>query len=154
MAAITVTRKDIAASNCESVSQFTRIAQDNRAASAEEPARFLPTNSSLPPYDDEGTIFRINLYALCKVERKREAIAEALNYFDSRLIARRFSDCDRALLQLDVTRLASSVIVSILGITLRAKHLKCRAIFFERAMREIARQKGRQYARELLTKYR
>lgn len=103
--------------------------------------------------EDETRVFEQTLYALCKANRRREAIAEALNFFDDRLIGREFRECDRALRQLQVSKLASSVLVSVLGVTLRAKQLKGRAIFFERAFQEVARQKGKGYARELLAKY-
>ena len=95
--------------------------QDNRAASSEKPIGFPLVNTTLLPYENEGSLFLINLYALCKVNRKFEAIDEALDYFDERLVAGQFSDCDRALRQLQVGKLASSVIVSILGITIRAR---------------------------------
>ena len=104
-------------------------------------------------HEDESAVFQQNLYALCKANRKREAIAEALDYFDERLLAGQFRDCNRTLHQLQVDKLASSVMVSILGITICAKKLKGRAIFFERAFQEIARQKGKRYAIELLAKY-
>jgi hypothetical protein len=118
------------------------------------PLRCSPqSNTTVLLPEDELPIFEANLYALCKAKRDREAIAEALDYFDDRLIARQFTDCNRALHQLQVAKLASSVMVSILGITIRAKS-KSRAIFFERAFQEIARLKGKKYAIELLAKYR
>ena len=40
------------------------------------------------------------------------------------------------------------------GITIRAKMLKGRTLFCERAFQEIARRKGKKYASELLAKYR
>ncbi len=142
------------ASTGEPVSRLTRTEQDIRASLAEEPSWFRQINVSLPPYEDEVAVFQQNLDAHCTVNRHREAIAEALDYFDDRLIAGHFRDCDRALRQLQVAKLASSVMVSILGITIRAKTLKGRAIFFERAFQEIARRKGKKYASELLAKYR
>ena len=128
--------------------------QGIRAASTEDPSCLPQSNLTLPPYEDEVKGFQQKLYALCKVNRKREAIAESLDYFDNRLISRQFRECDRALRQLQVAKLASSVMVSILGITIHAKKLKGRAIFFEQAFQEITRQKGKKYASELLAKYR
>lgn len=115
---------------------------------------FCQSNVTAPLQKDEFVVLEQNLFALCKANRKREAIAEALDYFDDRLLAGQFRDCDRALRQLQVAKLASSVMVSILGITIRAKQLKSRALFFDRVFREVARQKGKRYANELLLKYR
>jgi hypothetical protein len=122
-------------------------------ASAEDPFQVARTNATLPD-EDQFVTFAKTLYILCRVGRTREAIAEALDYFDDRLLAGEFRECDRALRQLDVARLAPSVMVSILGITIRAKKLKGRSIFFERSSQAIANQKGKRYASELLTKYR
>src|SRR5262249_18675776 len=114
----------------------------------------LRTNTTQPRIQDEFAAVEGNLYALCEAKRDRSAIAEALDYFDDCLISRRFPDCERALRRLQVTKLAPSVLVAILGITLRAQNLQNRASFFERAFQEIARQKSKKYARELLAKYR
>lgn len=128
--------------------------QGIRDAYTDEPSCLPQSNLTFPRREDEVRVLQQKLSALCKANRKREAIAEALAFFDDRLIARRIRDCDRAFRQLQVTELAASVMVSILGITIRAKELKGRAIFFERVFQEIARVKGKRYAKELLAKYR
>ncbi len=130
------------------------LKQNIRTASTGDPSGIPQHNATLLHYQDEYADFEQTLYALCKVNRDREAIAEALDYFDDRLITGKFKDCDLALQRLQAGKLASSVLVSILGITIRAKKLKGRALFFERSFQEIARQKGKKYASELLTKYR
>jgi hypothetical protein len=145
----------MAVSTAKSVSPRLTWTEVRAAVTAEPlnpPSWLLLNNATSPP--DEFGVFEQTLYALCKVNRDREAIAEALNYFDGRLIARQFKDCERAFRQLQVGKLASSVLVSILGITIHAKHVKGRSIFFEQAFQEIARQKGKRYASELLAKYR
>jgi hypothetical protein len=135
-------------------SQLARRACDIRDESGRAPSRLFQGNASLPLQQDEFEVFEQTLHALCKVNRDREAIAESLNYFDDRLSGRRFRECNRALHQLHVDRLASSVLVSILGMTVPVKALAGRASFYERSFQEIARRKGKKYARELLAKYR
>jgi hypothetical protein len=142
------------ASSGEPMSQIIPRKQVDSVVALAEPPRTLHNNAALPRCEDEFGVFEHKLYALCKVNRNREAIAEALDYFDDRLIAGRFRECAGALRQLQVTKLAPSVMVSILGITVWAKILKGRAIFFDSAFHEIARQKGSRYASELLAKYR
>jgi hypothetical protein len=144
----------------ESISQIetiNRTTQDlpARRESSRLPklSRLLRSNATVFPHEDEFAVLASNLYALCKAKRDREAIAEALDYFDDLLIARRFTDCNRALRELQVAKLSSSVMVSILGITLCAKS-KSRTIFFERTFQDITRKKSRRYASELLGKYR
>ncbi|MBL8792310.1 MAG: hypothetical protein JNM56_00240 [Planctomycetia bacterium] len=111
-------------------------------------------NTTAEQRGDDVAVLKQDLYALCRVDRRRDAIARALDFFDDRLLAGDFRDCDRALRQLEVAKLSPSVLVSILGITIRAKKLECRDSFYQRALEEIARQKGKKYATELLTKYR
>src|SRR5438105_1164681 len=143
--------------------EFARIRTEGRAEKVrgELPGRFLEKITShrvassqvlsgrldTYPYEDEFGEFANYLYALCIVNRDREAIAESLDYFDDRLTARRFRECDRAFRQLQTGKLASSVLVSILGITVRAKALKARGSFYERAFEEISKRKGKKYAR-------
>lgn len=89
---------------------------------------------------------------------REAAIDLVIDYFDDRLIADQAGDCDDALDAIGadvVDRVPPSVLVSILGITLRAKPLlKRRAAFFDRALASIGRKKGRRYATNLLDKYR
>lgn len=103
--------------------------------------------------EDDLVRFKKTLYALSSANRDEEAIAEALDYFDDRLIRRDFRECERALLQLEPSKLSTSTMVSILGITARTRELKSRARFYELSFKEIARLKGRNYALQLLTKY-
>jgi len=123
-------------------------------ASTSEPWEICQDRASELPHEDQYAAFEQTLYALCKAKRDREAIAEALDYFDDRLTSGRFADCNRAFRQLQVARLASSVLVSILGVSVRQKKSRSRANFFKRSFHEIARQKGMKYAIELLFKYR
>jgi hypothetical protein len=154
MADVILKREASAASSGEPFSRMRRRVQDIRAELSEESTWIPHHNATLLPYEDELTAFEQKLYALCKVNRDREAIALALDYFDDQLIAMQFRTCDRALLRLQVAKLAAAVLVSILGITIRAKTLKGRERFFERAFQEIARKKDKKYATELLAKYR
>lgn len=137
----------------ETESRISRVIWCVQAASMEDPFRVPQMNTTMAD-EDRFVIFAKTLYALCKAGRIREAVAEAIDYFDDGLLAGEFRECDRALRQLEITRLAPSVMVSILGITIRARKLKGRAIFFQRSNEAIAKQKGKRYASELLTKYR
>jgi hypothetical protein len=94
------------------------------------------------------------LVILCKANRRAEAIDTAIAYFDDRLTDNELEDANLALYVLNPQYLASSVVVSILGITRKAAHLPTRRRFFERAYEVITKAKGRKYAKELLEKYR
>jgi hypothetical protein len=100
--------------------------------------------------------FMERLYALCKLGERGEAIARALDFFDDLLIDGRFFECGRALGLLNPKKLAPSVIVSVLGITIRAKQVlgTARASFYQLGLQEVTRLKGKKYANELLGKYR
>ncbi len=98
--------------------------------------------------------FKKAVYALCKADQEDEAIMEAMTFFNRHLRQRQFSKCAKVLNSLEVEKLARSVMVSILGITIRAKKLAGRDEFYSRSYTEIARQKGNKYARDMLTKYR
>lgn len=103
--------------------------------------------------------FLIRLYALGRhgedLAQRRLAIDESLRYFNSVLNEESFQICDETMRRIDIERIPSSVMVSILGITLPGKtQLHQRHDFFLRVYAEIARLKGRKYANELLTKYR
>ena len=97
--------------------------------------------------------FSANLYDLCRLDCRAEAIDLALNYFDDLLRARNLVECEKTLDELDENRLCSSVLVSILGIT-RLEKSRGRDEFFERSHKRIADLKGRKYAKDLLEKYR
>jgi hypothetical protein len=116
----------------------------------------LPRESENKSVAQEGSFekFRNGLYALCKINKTQEAIADALDYFDDNLIAGHPENCNRAFLELDARSLSPAVLVSILGITIRAKNVPGRNGFYRKALHEIARQKGEKYAAELLSKYR
>ena len=96
-----------------------------------------------------------SLYALCKLQKDRDAIDVALDFFDDRLIENRYDECEHTLRRIECHKMASSVLVSILGITIRAKkRLRARASFYERTLVQITRQKGTKYALKVLSKYR
>lgn len=94
------------------------------------------------------------VYTLCQSGRQREANAQALDYFDDRMIAGRFPECDSTLSLLLPARLAPSTIISLLSITYHARRvLPARAKFYRAAFDEVARAEGKAYAKELLEQY-
>lgn len=111
----------------------------------------------LPPAISPAALPLSELMALSATNREA-AIDRALDHFDDLLIAGQWPRCDADLAALDtaaVRELDSSVLVSILGITLKAKPLlPRRPAFYGRVTAEMARRKGRRYANGLLKKYR
>lgn len=103
---------------------------------------------------DEFREFSETVYALVRANRDQAAIAKVLDYFDSLLSDRKFFDCNQALRRLQVSLLPGSVLVSILGITIRARAMRARAAFYECALAKLSKEKGSKYAKELLSKYR
>jgi hypothetical protein len=98
------------------------------------------------------------LLSLSAADDREAAIDLVIDFFDDRLIADLTADCDAALDLIGsdgVDRVPPSVLVSILGVTLRAKtFLKSRAAFFDRVFASVGRRKGHRYAKSLLEKYR
>lgn len=95
---------------------------------------------------------------LCAEDKREEAIDLALDYFDDLLLNGKLTECDVAFSSLDdaaIGQLASSILVSILGVTLQANALlPARSSFYDRVCAEVTRRQGRRYAIDLLEKYR
>lgn len=102
----------------------------------------------------ETATFAASLRALSREDRRSEAIDLALDYLDDLLISARSDECDMVLSLISPRDLASSISVSILGITRKVNDLPARRRFFDAAFSHIAQLKGRKYAAELLNKYR
>lgn len=81
-------------------------------------------------------------------------VDHVLDQFDTMLTAGRFADADASLAAFTVGSVSLSALVAILGITIKAKpRLPARSGFYDRVYAEVAQQKGRKYAKQLLTKY-
>ena len=98
--------------------------------------------------------FSANLQDLSRKNRRAEAIDLALEYLDGLLAEGRADDLELTMHTLNPERLATSIVVSILGITRKANHSPARQQFFALSMKYITRLKGPRYASELLAKYR
>lgn len=99
--------------------------------------------------------FVATIYDLCNQDKGRESIALVLDYFDDRMWAGKFDECDFVLQNIDVNKLLSSTIVGFLGYTFWVKlKLPSRSSFYKRSMKRVTKLKGWCYARELLKRYR
>jgi DNA segregation ATPase FtsK/SpoIIIE-like protein len=91
------------------------------------------------------------LYALCAQGRDQEAVERVLSRFESDLRADRFAAVDEVLSQVDVARLAPSVLIAALTITVPAKDLlRARAAFFRQVEETLRASLGPERADALL----
>lgn len=101
-------------------------------------------SAAVPPLVDE-------LYALCAQGRDQEAVERVLSRFESDLRARRFAAVDEVLSQADVARLAASVLIAALTITVPAKDLlRARAAFLRQVEETLRASLGPERADALL----
>lgn len=80
-----------------------------------------------------------------------DATDQIFQTFDSLLNKGKFAECDSILASVDVSKLKSPLIRSFLTITMPAKeHLPFRVKFFNEALIEVAKQRGKETAHKLL----
>lgn len=100
-------------------------------------------------------MFVENLYSLCKDNRRQEALAIILDFFDDNLSIGNFDLCKETIRELDPANLTSSSIVTILAYTNMVKDSlePYRKIFFDKAMIVLTEMRGKKIAKELINRY-
>ncbi len=93
-------------------------------------------------------------YNLCERNRPREAVDWIIDQLDDLLNNADFVLCNSILRAADPNRLDDASIVTMLGVTLGAKHkLISRPVFFQRALNAVTDRRSLEDSEKLLSKY-